>query len=55
MRPMLDSIAIEHHTITRLDECDFIVERSIRQAVATQQPACLILSPLLTGGKVPTP
>jgi sulfopyruvate decarboxylase alpha subunit len=54
MRPMLDSIAIEHHTITRLDECDFIVERSIRQAVATQQPACLILSPLLTGGKVPT-
>jgi sulfopyruvate decarboxylase alpha subunit len=55
MRPVLDSIAVEHHTITRLDECDFIVDRTIRQAVATQQPACLILSPLLTGGKVPTP
>lgn len=52
MRPVLDSIAIEHHTITRLDECDFIVDRTVRQAVATQQPACLILSPLLTGGKV---
>lgn len=51
MRPVLDSIAIEHHTISRLDECQFITERTIRQAVATQQPACLILSPLLTGGK----
>jgi sulfopyruvate decarboxylase alpha subunit len=52
MRPVLDSIAVEHHTIARLDECEFIVDRTIRQAVATQQPACLILSPLLTGGKV---
>lgn len=52
MRPVLDSIAVEHHTISRLDECEFIFDRSIRQAVATQQPACLILSPLLTGGKV---
>ncbi|MGH7153207.1 MAG: thiamine pyrophosphate-binding protein [Acetobacteraceae bacterium] len=52
MRPVLDSIAVEHHTITRLDEVEFIVDRSIRQAVATQAPACLILSPLLTGGKV---
>lgn len=51
MRPSLDAIAIEHHTIARLDECRFITERTIRQAVATQQPACLILSPLLTGGK----
>lgn len=52
MRPVLDSIAVEHHTITRPDEVEFIVDRSIRQAVATQAPACLILSPLLTGGKV---
>lgn len=52
MRPVLDSIAIEHHTLTRLDEVEFTVDRTIRQAVATQQPACLILSPLLTGGKV---
>ena len=52
MRPVLDSIAMEHHTLSRLDEVEFIVDRSIRQAIATQQPACLILSPLLTGGKV---
>ena len=52
MRPVLASIAMEHHTLSRLDEVEFITDRSIRQAVATQQPACLILSPLLTGGKV---
>jgi sulfopyruvate decarboxylase alpha subunit len=52
MRPVLQALGIEHHTITRLDELDFIVDRSIRQAVATQAPAALILSPLLTGGKV---
>ena len=52
MRPVLDSIAMEHHTLSRLDEVEFITDRSIRQAIATQQPACLILSPLLTGGKV---
>ncbi|HUZ74323.1 MAG TPA: decarboxylase [Stellaceae bacterium] len=52
MRPVLDALGIEHHTITRLDELGFIVDRSIKQAVATQQPAAFILSPLLTGGKV---
>jgi sulfopyruvate decarboxylase alpha subunit len=52
MRPVLDAIAVEHHTMTRLDEVEFIVDRTIRQALATQAPACLILSPLLTGGKV---
>jgi sulfopyruvate decarboxylase alpha subunit len=52
MRPVLDSLAIEHHTITRLDELEFTIDRSIKQAVATQAPVALILSPLLTGGKV---
>ena len=52
IRPVLDSLAIEHHTITRQDEIAFIVDRSIKQAVATQMPVTLILSPLLTGGKV---
>ena len=51
MRPVLQSLGIEHHTITRLDELEFILDRSIKQAIATQAPACLILSPLLTGGK----
>ena len=52
MRPVLDSLAMEHRTITRLDELEFIADRSIKQAVATQAPVALILSPLLTGGKV---
>ena len=51
MRPVLDALGIEHHTITRLDELGFIADRSIKQAVATQAPVALILSPLLTGGK----
>ncbi len=51
MRPVLDALGIENHTITRLDELDFTVDRSIKQAIATQAPCALILSPLLTGGK----
>jgi len=53
MRPVLDAMGMEHHTMSRLDEAEFILDRTIRQAVTTQQPACLILSPLLTGGKAP--
>jgi sulfopyruvate decarboxylase alpha subunit len=52
MRPVLDALAVEHHTITRLDELEFIVDRSTKQAVATRAPVTFILSPLLTGGKV---
>jgi sulfopyruvate decarboxylase alpha subunit len=52
MRPVLEALAVEHHTMTRLDEVEFIVDRSITQAVATRAPCVFILSPLLTGGKV---
>lgn len=52
MRPVLDALAMENHTITRIDELEFIVDRSIKQAFATQAPVTFILSPLLTGGKV---
>ncbi len=52
MRPVLHALAVEHHTMTRLDEVEFIVDRSITQAVATRAPCVFILSPLLTGGKV---
>jgi sulfopyruvate decarboxylase alpha subunit len=52
MRPVLDSLAMEHHTVTRLDEFEFILDRSIKQAITTQAPVALILSPLMTGGKV---
>ncbi len=52
MRPVLDALAVDHHTITRADELAFILDRSIKQAVAIQAPVVFILSPLLTGGKV---
>jgi sulfopyruvate decarboxylase alpha subunit len=52
MRPVLDSLGIETHSITRIDELAFIIDRSIKQAVATLAPVTFILSPLLTGGKV---
>jgi len=52
MRPVLQSLALESHTITRHDELEFTVDRSIKQAVATQAAVAMILSPLLTGGKV---
>lgn len=52
MRPVLNSLGVETHTITRQDELAFIIDRSIKQAVATQAPVTFILSPLLTGGKV---
>ena len=52
MRPVLDTLLIENHTLTRVEDIAFIMERSITQAFATQAPCCFILSPLLTGGKV---
>lgn len=52
MRPVLNSLAVENVTITRHDELAFTVDRSIKQAVATQAPVAFILSPLLTGGKM---
>ena len=51
MRPVLESLAVEHHTITRHDELEFIVDRSIKQALTTQAPVALILSPLLTAAR----
>ena len=50
MRPLLDPL-VEHHTISRLDETtSLLIGLLVR--LATQAPVCLILSPLLTGGKV---
>lgn len=49
MRPVLQALGIEHHTMTRFDEAHFITSRTIAQAHKTQAPAALILSPLLTG------
>lgn len=48
LRPVLETLGIEHYAITRLDEVEFIVDQMIKQAFATQAPAAMILSPLLT-------
>ena len=50
MRPVLDALAISHHTLADEATMPFIVDRSIKQAVTTQAPVAFILSPLLTGG-----
>jgi sulfopyruvate decarboxylase alpha subunit len=53
MRPILDSMNIENHAIERLADVEFIVERMIKQAYATQAAAAMILSPLLTNRAQP--
>jgi len=50
MRPVLDSIAVAHQTLTDPTTLRFVVDRSIKQAMLTQSPIVFILSPLLTGG-----
>ena len=48
MRPILQSLKIEHFAIERQDDVEFVIDRMIKQAFATQAPAAMILSPLLT-------
>ena len=48
MRPVLETLGIEHHALTRLDNVQFMIDRIIKQAYATQAAAAMILSPLLT-------
>lgn len=48
MRPLLDAVGIETHSLQRRDELDFTVDRAISQAIATRSATALILSPLLT-------
>jgi sulfopyruvate decarboxylase alpha subunit len=54
MRPILNTLNIENHTMQRPDEVEFIADRMIRQAYATQAGAAMILSPLLTA-RAPKP
>ena len=50
LRPTLDSVGVEHHTLTDMATMPFILDRSIKQAITTRSPVAFILSPLLTGG-----
>jgi len=52
MRPVLECLGIENHTIARDDELQFIADKTIQQAFLTLAPACLILSPLLTNSRL---
>jgi sulfopyruvate decarboxylase alpha subunit len=49
LRPILNALKIENHGIERLEDVEFIVDKMIKQAYATQAAAAMILSPLLTG------
>ena len=48
MRPILQTLGIEHFAIERLQDVEFVVDRMIRQAFLTRAAAAVILSPLLT-------
>jgi sulfopyruvate decarboxylase alpha subunit len=48
MRPVLDTLNIEHFSIERPDDVEFVADRMIKQAFATQAAAAILLSPLLT-------
>lgn len=48
MRPVLQTLGIEHFAIERLEDVEFVVDSMIKQAFSTQAPAAIILSPLLT-------
>jgi sulfopyruvate decarboxylase TPP-binding subunit len=50
LRPTLDTLLVENHTLTDESKLSFIMDSSIKQALATQAPVAFILSPLLTGG-----
>jgi sulfopyruvate decarboxylase alpha subunit len=48
MRPVLECLGIEHFAIQDMSQVEFVVNGMIKQAFATQAPAAMILSPLLT-------
>jgi sulfopyruvate decarboxylase alpha subunit len=48
LRPILEALRIEHFAIERREDLEFVADRMIQQAFATQAPAAMILSPLLT-------
>lgn len=48
VRPVLETLGIEHFALERNEDVEFVVDGMIKQAYATQAPAAMILSPLLT-------
>jgi len=50
VRPTLDALGIEHHTLADPATLHFILDQSIKQAFTTRAPVAFILSPPLSGG-----
>jgi sulfopyruvate decarboxylase alpha subunit len=48
MRPVLQTLGIEHFAVERPQDVEFVTDSMIKQAYSTQAPAAIILSPLLT-------
>lgn len=48
MRPVLQSLGIEHFAIQDRSQVEFVTDQMIKQAFSTQAPAAILLSPLLT-------
>lgn len=48
MRPILETLGIEHFAIQRPEDVEFVADRMIKQAYSTQAGTAIILSPLLT-------
>ncbi|MDO9436906.1 thiamine pyrophosphate-binding protein [Hydrogenophaga sp.] len=48
MRPVLNTLNIEHFSIERLEDVEFVTDRMIQQAFTTQASAAMLMSPLLT-------
>jgi sulfopyruvate decarboxylase alpha subunit len=51
LRSTLDGLGIPHVTLDDINKVEFLVDRMASQCFNAQQPAALIVSPLLTGGK----
>lgn len=48
MRPILNTLNIEHFSIERNEDVEFVTDRMVKQAFMTQAAAAILLSPLLT-------
>lgn len=48
MRPVLDTLAINHFTLKERDDVEFVIGALIKQAYATHVAGAVILSPMLT-------
>ncbi len=51
VRPLLDGLGIQHHTLERQEEIAPVLHGACKTAFSTDRPMAIILSTLLTGGK----